>query len=53
MMTPLNILAVGIIIYLIWAAIYHKRKKSLTFALFMEYLLTALLTVILLTGVIF
>ncbi len=52
-MTGIKILAVGILIYLVWALIHHKRDKSLTFAVFMEYLLTALLSIVLLTGVIF
>lgn len=50
-MTPLNILAIGILIYLIWALIHHKRDKSLTFPVLLEYLLTALLSIILLVGV--
>lgn len=50
-MTPLNILAIGILIYLIWALIHHKRDKSLTFSVLLEYLLTALLSIILLMGV--
>lgn len=48
----IKILVIGILIYLIWAIIYHKRSKNLTFPIFMEYLLTALLMVIVLMGVI-
>lgn len=47
----MKILAMGILIYLTWALIHHKRDKSLTFPIFIEYLLTALLSIILLTGV--
>lgn len=49
----LKILAVGILIYLTWALIHHKRDKSLTLAVYLEYLLTATLILILLAGVIF
>ncbi len=49
----MKMLAIGILIYLIWALIHHKRNKSLTFTIFIEYLLTALLSIILLTGVAF
>lgn len=48
-----SILIIGILIYLIWALIHHKRDKSLTLAIFLEYLLTAALSLILLFGVIF
>lgn len=48
-----SILIIGILIYLIWALIHHKRDKSLTLAIFLEYLLTAVLSLILLFGVIF
>lgn len=40
------------IIYLLWAVAHHKRKKSLTLPILVEYLLTATLVVILLLGVI-
>ncbi len=52
-MMPLEILSIGALIYLLWALIHHKRDKSLTFAIFIEYLLTATLTIIILTGVLF
>lgn len=51
MTTPLNILTVGITAYLIWAFIHHKRDKSLTLPIFMEYVLTATLVLILLLGI--
>ncbi len=38
-------------IYLSWALIYHKIDKSLTLPIFIEYLLTAVLVLILLMGV--
>ncbi len=49
----IKILISGILIYLIWGLIYHKRGKSLTFPVYMEYLLISLLAVIMLMGVIF
>lgn len=49
----LKILAICIIVYLIWALIHHKRDKSLTFAIFLEYLLLSVLSIVLLFGVIF
>lgn len=48
----LNILTIGILIYLIWALVHHRRDKSLTLSILVEYLLTALLSIILLMGVI-
>ncbi len=50
-MTTFNILLIGAIIYLVWAIIHHKKDKSLTYSLYLEYLLTAVLTLILLMGV--
>ncbi len=47
----LQILIIGILIYLIWALIHHKRAKSLTLTIFLEYLLTAVLALILIMGV--
>ena len=47
----MKIIVAGIIIYLIWALIYHKRDKSLTLPIFLEYLLTASLVLVLLLGV--
>jgi len=49
----MKILIIAVLIYLIWALIHHKRDKSLTFPVFIEYLLTALLSIIILTGVSF
>lgn len=49
----LKILAIGILIYFVWALIYHKRDKSLTLPIFLEYLLTAVLVLIVVLGVIF
>jgi len=46
----LRILGIGILIYLIWALIHHKRDKSLTLIIFLEYLLTAVLAIILVLG---
>lgn len=40
-------------IYLAWAAIFHKIDKSLTLPIFIEYLLTAVLVLILLMGVLY
>lgn len=51
MITPLNILLGGILVYLVWAFIFHKRDKSLTLTIYLEYLLTAVLVLILLIGV--
>ncbi len=47
----LNILSIGILIYLGWALFYHRRDKSLTLPVFLEYLVTAALVLILITGV--
>lgn len=48
----LKVLVIGILIYLIWAIMYHKKDKSLTLSLILEYLLFAALALILLMGVI-
>ncbi len=45
------ILSAGILIYLIWGLIHHKHDKSLTFPILIEYLLTALLSIVILTGI--
>ncbi len=52
MKIALNILIIGVLIYLAWALFYHKRDKSLTLPILLEYLLTAVLVLILITGVI-
>lgn len=49
----LKILAFGIIIYLLWALFHHKKNKSLTLMIFLEYLLTAVLVFVLMAGVVF
>lgn len=51
MIKPIHILIAGIIIYLVWAIIHHKKDKSLTLTIYLEYLLTAVLVLILLIGV--
>lgn len=45
------ILIIGILAYLIWALIHHRRDKSLTLPIFIEYVLTAAFALILLLGV--
>lgn len=52
-MMAVNLLVLGILIYLLWAMFHHKKNKSLTLPVFMEYLLTAALVLILLSGVLF
>lgn len=52
-MKVLIILIVGILIYLVWAFAHHKRDKSLTLPVFLEYLLTAALVLIFILGVIY
>ena len=47
----LNILAIGVLVYLIWALLHHKRDKSLTLPVLLEYLLIAVLVFILIMGV--
>lgn len=49
----LRILVVGILIYLLWAILHHKKDKSLTLEVLVEYLLTAILVLILILGVIY
>lgn len=49
----LYIVTFSCLIYLVWAFVYHKVDKSLTFSIYMEYVLTALLPLILLMGVLF
>ena len=51
-MIALKILAIFVLIYLAWALSHHKKRKSLTFMIFIEYLLTALLSIVLIMGVI-
>lgn len=47
----LKILTIGVLFYLAWALWHHKRSKSLTLTIFIEYFLTAALVLILLMGV--
>lgn len=47
----IQILFTAILLYLAWALIFHKRDKSLTSVILIEYLLIALLVVVLLLGV--
>lgn len=49
----IKIIILGVLLYLAWALVHHKKDKSLTLAILLEYLLTALLVVVVLTGVIF
>lgn len=39
------------IVYLIWALYHHRKDKSLTLPIFLEYVLTAVLVLILIAGV--
>lgn len=52
-MMVLNVLIAGILIYLVWAIAHHKKDKSLTLSVYLEYLLMALFSIILLMGVLF
>lgn len=49
-MIALKILSAGVLIYLSWALIHHKKNKSLTAEVFLEYLLTAALVMVILIG---
>lgn len=49
----LKILILGVLLYMIWALIHHKKDKSLTLPIFIEYVLTAALSLVLLMGVLF
>lgn len=53
MKTQINILIIAILAYLVWALVHHKKDKSLTLEVFIEYLLTAALSLVLLLGVIY
>ncbi len=46
------LLIIAILLYLIWAIAHHKKDKSLTLEVFIEYLLTAALSFVLILGVI-
>lgn len=47
----MKILIAGIIVYLVWALFHHRKDKSLTLPVFLEYVLTAVLVLILVSGV--
>ena len=47
---PLKLLIIGVLLYLAWAIWHHKKDKSLTMPVFLEYLLTAVLVLIVLSG---
>lgn len=49
----LRILIMGVLIYLIWALSHHKKDKSLTLPILVEYLLTAVLVLIIFSGAIY
>lgn len=49
----IKVLIAGILAYLLWALFHHRRDKSLTFSVLVEYLLTAVLAMILIFGVIY
>lgn len=44
-------LVIAALVYLIWAYAHHYFDKSLTVGVYMEYLLTALLALVLMLGV--
>lgn len=46
----IKFLIAGIIIYLSWALFHHRKDKSLTLPVFLEYVLTAVLVLVLITG---
>lgn len=48
----IQILTSAVLIYLAWALFHHRRDKSLTYVVFIEYLLIAILVLIVLLGVI-
>ncbi len=50
-MMILKILALGVTAYLLFAMIHHRKNKSLTLDIFMEYLLISVLVLVLLMGV--
>ena len=48
-----QLLLIAALLYLAWALLHHRRDKSLTLAVYIEYLLTAILVLIITTGVVF
>lgn len=51
-MIYIKILSIGVLIYMLWALFHHKKTKSLTFTIFIEYVLLAILVLVIVTGVI-
>lgn len=49
----MKVLIIAVLGYLIWALLHHRRDKSLTLPILLEYLLMATLSLVLLAGVIF
>lgn len=47
----LTVLAITGAGYVLWGIMHHKRESDLSFTLVLEYILTALLTIILVWGV--
>lgn len=47
----IQILLTATLIYFAYALHHHKRRKNLSFLIFVEYLLTAALALVLLAGV--
>jgi len=45
-MSVLKLIFLGTLAYLIWALIHHKRDKSLTLPILLEYLLVAALALV-------
>lgn len=50
MSLQLKVLIICILLYLIWAIISHKKDKSLTMPILLEYLLIAVLVLIIFMG---
>lgn len=46
----IQILLIAILIYFAYVLYHHRKRKNLTFQIFIEYVLTAALTLVLLTG---
>lgn len=46
----LSIIIIACLIYLIWAYLYHHLDKTLSSGVILEYVLLAMLVIILLTG---
>lgn len=47
----ITVLILLLFLYLLWGIFHHKKTKSLTLLNFLEYLLTAGLALVLVTGV--